>query len=193
MRSHNERVAEYADRYRGLRGVVRYVLPRVREYTPGVLGRNPCLTLHVRPGASYGRCLWCGLPAVNPRSNRPIRWHPGCAKWYAVARGKTAYYAADGLVDWVLARQPCHCGAAGSELDHIVAIGVAARQGVREYVRAFDPDRNLQWLCHAHHATKTAEDRRTMARMDAPEHWAERDRREAIARLHDRAQTRMLT
>ena len=166
------------DRYRGLRGMVRHVLPRARAYTPDVLGRRPCRTLHVPRSEPYGRCLWCGLPAVNPRTNRPLRWHPGCARWYAVASGKPTYYAANGKADWVVPQQACHCGGGGSEVDHIVAIGVAARQGVREYVRAFDPDRNLQWLCHAHHAAKTAEDRRMMARMDAPELWAERDRRE---------------
>ena len=67
--------------------------------------------------------------------------------------------------DYIIERTKCPCGAWGIELDHTLALKVAARQGIRQYVRALLPD-NLRWLCHACHATKTREDRVKMSLLD---------------------------
>ena len=50
----------------------------------------------------------------------------------------------------------------GEELDHRVPIMLAARRGLRDYVRAFLLS-NLQWLCRECHRRKTAGDTRAIA------------------------------
>ena len=62
-------------------------------------------------------------------------------------------------------RQDCPCGQRGKEIDHRLAIAIAARLGVKEYCLAVSYT-NLVWLCVDCHKTKTKEDRRTLANLD---------------------------
>ena len=161
------------DRYRGLRGVVRHLFPAARQRLDraGRWGVAPKDFGNVRDpiGASigygdttpYGTCVWCRHEARSPKG-RALRWHKSCAVWYAIARGQRLTLGGE----WVLPPQPCDCGDEGDELDHRVPIGLAVRQGIREYVRAFLPD-NLKWLCHRCHQQKTRLDRQQMADVDA--------------------------
>ena len=60
------------------------------------------------------------------------------------------------------------------EIDHVVALGVAARRGDRKGIlRAYTLD-NLQWLCPPCHVVKTKADRAVMANLDngRPEGYA---------------------
>ena len=180
------------DRYYALRGLVRHVLhARNTAYT----GRNPTYGIaHSKP---FGTCVWCGLPARNPATNRPLKWHPRCMVWQQAGNGghqyakimsesKTkgqGYYWSDP------AKRICLCGRPGIEVDHIVAIGVAARLapliGRKIWAMTFTPD-NLQWLCHDCHSQKTAFDRAWMRVLDKPpedETQGDKSRRMAAGQL----------
>ena len=179
------------ERYRGLRGLVRHV---VRDQKPGDI-RYPLSGGAVRGrqavGAFQGKaprgiCKWCGLAIQEGRARM---WHGSCVDWYSIARGQRT-----GKNGRLLFRDPARrciqpddpdcrhwncpmacqaCGAQvtehaayrGLELDHIMAIGVAARLGFRFYVRAFTPD-NLWWICRECHKVKTAYDRAFMQSLD---------------------------
>ena len=149
---------------RGLRGFVNHVLPVARKYRPaprlyprGIIGP-------VSGAAKSGICRWCGLPIADGKRKR---WHQSCVHWYMAARGQTVNNLAPLLERPVVPPTACAlCGSAtAEECDHLVALAVAARQGVRQWVRAHQPS-NLRWLCHECHAGKTGEDRRLMSRLD---------------------------
>ena len=149
-------------RYRGLRGIVRHVLPAVRKgwtYTvrDGVPGGVPPLRNRIK-----AVCWWCGLPTDDARR---LRWHPDCYRYYACARSKGA--TVDFSYNYVIQPTGCYlCGKPSSELDHRVALSIAARRGPRAHARAFLPE-NLQWLCHECHMEKTRTDRRILANLNA--------------------------
>lgn len=145
------------ERYRGLRGVVRRVLPGLHKY--GIPSFDRRDSVSGWSPHSYGRnvsrrCIWCN-EAIDER--RQVWWHRSCSKWYARMSGRTR-----STHGWVIDPTPCPCGADGVHLDHIIPIGLAALHGVRAYVRAFFPE-NLQWLCEPCHKQKTANDLRAIA------------------------------
>ena len=173
-------------RYRGLRGVVLHVLPQVRSKMARLYPRSATPTLMVPFGGKKGRCLWCHDPA----RSKAHSWHPDCVLYYVSASGKRQTMGGK----WVCPPSPCglcgHVGGGvprfhaagqetngarrfdwdyvgGMELDHRVAIGVAARTGSREHARAFLPD-NLWWLCSDCHRDKTKADKARMAALDRP-------------------------
>ena len=149
---------------RGLRGFVIHVLPVARNYRPaprfyprGVIGSFGGVE-------KRGTCRWCRHPIDDgPRK----LWHKSCVRWYMAARGKTVNSLAEFSERPIVPPTACAlCGSAeAEECDHLVALAVAARQGIREWVRAHQPS-NLRWLCHECHAVKTGEDRRLMSRLD---------------------------
>ena len=141
--------------YRGLRGVVKWVLSALEERWPPLDHRDPiqCLWARTSP-PPRGTCRWCGLKAIGKRY-RKLAWHKepwgDCYRYYAMVRvrdyGRRLFTVA-----------PCaNCGATGQELDHIVPLRLAVLFGKREYVRALLPS-NLQWLCQECHRDKTAGD-----------------------------------
>ena len=130
-------------------------------------------------GRTKNICHWCKRP-VKSRKGSMGYWHPLCVRAQFACRGLTH------LVD----RQPVipkgTCATCGKdhylfdtgphgkgivkihqlEIDHIVALGIAARRGDRRGVlRAYTLD-NLQWLCPPCHKRKTASDRKIMANLD---------------------------
>ena len=147
------------ERYRGLRGLVRHVLWKLRKTGPLALGRRP--TVGVAQGGTPGICQWCLQPTVEEVPSGRGRWHRTCLDWHAAASG----YRNDIEGQPLLPSAACICGQPGEELDHRVAIGVAARLSPDVYTRAFAPA-NLWWLCHACHTAKTAFDRAVMRLID---------------------------
>ena len=171
------------ERYRGLRGFARHVLPFIRAGRAAYWPRTATPTLMAPFKGRRGVCLWCDDPTASARHS----WHPSCVLYYAVASGKRMTMGGK----WVA--PPAACGLCGRtqqdcddennrgrevdwaggldykalrlELDHRVAIGIAARTGPREHARAFLPD-NLWWLCSDCHLSKTTDDRAQMARLD---------------------------
>ena len=153
-------------RYRGLRGWVRHVLRNTKCLDGGVASRKPAWGIGYR--GVYGTCTWCGLPALS-RKGRKLKWHGQCARYHAVAVGAMTFNKS-WRVTLVVERAACICGAPGTELDHRLAIGVAARLTKlsgrnRPYALAFLPD-NLWWLCHDCHTAKTRFDRAWMRNLD---------------------------
>ncbi len=134
-------------RYRQLRGVVRHVLPRVRDGK--IATRDPMGAAFWGMKKPYGTCCWCGL-TVRP----PARyWHLDCVDQYRAMRGESVVPTGPRVCEL--------CGEPGQEIDHRVAISVARKNGPREYVRAFLLE-NLRWLCRACHVAKTRSDRRAI-------------------------------
>ena len=151
--------------WRALRGLVLHVLRPARKngcsdsrdavgymgmYRDGIVVRT-------------GTCHWCRRPAPSRRH----AWHPRCAYFYNLARGKsTAYgnplgFSYDSVCDV--------CGAVGTsvrptETDHIVALAVARERGPDAMARSYLPG-NLRPLCHACHVVKTTADRRELKRL----------------------------
>ena len=127
-------------RYWGLRGLVHHVLWRT-----GRDGRAPAAGIAYTPtGKAWGRCTWCGLPT----KSKGRKWHHSCVEYYRLAAGQHSN------VQKLYQERPerCRCGAGRpTEIDHILAIGVAQRLGRRAYVRAFLPE-NLHWICRDCHA-----------------------------------------
>ena len=120
------------------------------SYSPAGYGRN-----------ATRRCAWCYLAFDEERYHH--RWfHPTCRTWLAAASGYRDLNGG-GLV---LAVADCPCGEPGTDLDHRVAVGIAALTGPREYVRAYLPS-NLQWLCRSCHSAKTKHDVRRIADLKA--------------------------
>ena len=160
-----------SDRYRGLRGVVRHIRTVKRA-------RAAVSSLGSRPGEkrNWGVCKWCGLPIQEGRR----LWHFACTGYYyafwAQPSGRGAIPTGE-MVDVdtpygrTIQRPTCPaCGEAGLthfELDHILAIGVARRLGLRFYRRAYLPE-NLWWICERCHKAKTAFDRALMRSLDNP-------------------------
>lgn len=147
-------------RYRGLRGVVRHLLPKARQVGFRSLGRSPVgpadqlrRNLGILP---KGRCLWCGLPLDVGQGRR--MWHDSCVVWHAITRGVRRSLTGQ----WVVKKTRCPCGRRGKELDHRTPVMLAAHRGPREYARAFLPE-NLQWLCEECHRLKTKEDAAAIA------------------------------
>lgn len=145
-------------RYRGLRGIVRHLIPLVREKGSVGLGRDPVGTFasNKRGGDTFGTCRWCGLPATNTKTGGKRKWHTSCVRYHSLARGRGEPY---------IKKTDCRCGKPGTELDHKVSIGVAARLGERDYVKAFLPE-NLEWLCRVCHKAKTNNDRKKIRALD---------------------------
>ena len=146
-------------RRRGLRGVALHLLPALRQSKLRFRDRGETI---LAPGrVQDGVCQWCKEQADTPRRT----WHKTCVGYYLIARcmGTTTL----GLgYDTIIPSAYCPCGVGyGVELDHIVALKIAARQGVRQYARSLLPE-NLQWLCRKCHTEKTREDRRKMASLD---------------------------
>ena len=151
---------------RGLILAVRRWQPRAEPGAPDV---GPAL---LRPGRDlageaggcedrgWGTCRWCRRPCDARR-----HWHKPCVLAYLVARGATGNNV-------YLKRGPCDargCNARWSgafmELDHRLALGIAARRSRRVWLRAWHVS-NLQWLCHTCHGAKTAEDIRIIRQLD---------------------------
>ena len=101
-----------------------------------------------RPKNMMGACRWCRRPCLPTKA-----WHPECLPAYAVAVGRQMLNAFEPLIPWA----DCPCGKPGQELDHRVALAVAAQLGERQRIRAYTLT-NLQWLCHTCHLAKTAKD-----------------------------------
>lgn len=102
-----------------------------------------------------GWCIWC-----HRRCARGRNWHDECGAQYQAARGLTV-----GFYGPLCPPGPCVvCGAAGTEIDHLVAISVARKRGYRAHVRAYMVA-NLRRLCGPCHKAKTAADAHTIARM----------------------------
>ena len=131
----------------------------------------------IRGPRTPGRCRWCGL-ATEPRGRRRTVWHGSCARWYAAARGQRVSAGGELVVPFPEEAvcqapdcdEPIEPPGPGrsvrrGELDHIVALGIAARQGPDELARAVCLD-NLWWICVSCHAGKTSADRWVMAEMD---------------------------
>lgn len=128
-----------------------------------------------------GTCAWCRAEARGP-TGRKRTWHDDCLYAFRLLRGQyaTAWLYRDFYAEPL---PPCGCGQppndgmgrdnlrTASELDHRVAIGVAARTSASAYVRAFLPG-NLQWLCHECHAAKTGRDRQAMNALDPEAHMS---------------------
>ena len=115
--------------------------------------------VHIRwARGEKGTCKWCGLQC------KPLReWHRFCAKVYLVARGQVRHA---GTARPLIRHRPCEqCGANGTEVDHRIALGVAARLPRHVWARAWWIG-NLRWLCHKCHVAKTASDRRLMTLLD---------------------------
>lgn len=100
-------------------------------------------------------CRWC-----NERVHTLKRWHAACLWAYTVARGESKTRNKTKVID---ISRCARCGAVSHvEVDHIVPLGLARLGGVRAYVRACALD-NLQPLCSACHAQKSARDRKRIA------------------------------
>lgn len=154
-------------RYRGLRGIVLHVLRKVRatwgeadSVRDRLAHRGAIGSFAYRKG-TRGICRWCGTAALG-KTGKKLAWHPTCLGYYSAAKAVTNVFI-DG--DWLTPRQDCSCGKPSSEVDHRLALGIAARTDIRTYVRAFLPD-NLQWLCQKCHNEKTQRDRAEMRRLD---------------------------
>ena len=140
--------------------MVRHLLPRARRMGPETLGRSPVgdasQLLRNVGGVPKGNCLWCGQ-----RVGRGQRtWHNTCVVWHSITRGQRRSVGGQ----WVVKPQSCPCGQPAQELDHHTPVMLAARRGIRSYVRAFLPE-NLQWLCRECHRRKTKEDAAAIARV----------------------------
>ena len=156
--------------YRGLRGVVRWVLPAIRDRWPPQDHRDPIRRSWTQApfrfiGSKYGECRWCGTEAVSDKG-RKLAWHNspngGCFRYFAAVRCMGPVTAGKYPKPLYPVTSCAECGESpGKELDHQVALGVALKDGPRAYVRALLPT-NLRWLCHDCHVRKTAEDRRMM-------------------------------
>ena len=151
-------------RYRGLRGIVRNVLPRVRKRY-----RIPS---HVRDGVGwlgnmkrvYRHCCWCGFPTTEPRRRY---WHSTCVDYYLAARGTLAPPGNQFFVACAeCGDKPSSTVHPTHEIDHRVALSVAAARGPKDHAMAFLPE-NLQWLCRYCHRRKTTRDRRILANIRA--------------------------
>ena len=113
---------------------------------------------HPRDG---GRCTWCG----DPTRGKAYRWHPDCVFAYRCAIGST-----QGLGPAVWDAEKRGCATCGSrkqlEVEHRIALGVAARIWTPHVVLRAWSLRNIQLLCHECHRAKTKLDRQEMVRMD---------------------------
>ena len=113
----------------------------------------------------YGTCKWCCQPC-----KRDKLWHNECAKAMMAAKGRVLDIYKRPLFDW--RGKGCEkCGGNADEIDHRLALSVAweiRRHGDRRWWRAWTVG-NLRWLCRACHKTKTADDRRSLARLRSPQ------------------------
>ena len=156
-------LSESVARRRGLRGMAIHLLPQLRRINPAYLKFNRYRSLFYSfPKVRRGTCRWCMTPTTEPRR---WYWHETCVAYYLVTQGRGMNTLHRGTPA-IIPRIDCVCGAGyGNELDHIIALGVAARQGVRQYARALLPE-NLQWLCFSCHHKKTGQDRKLMTQLD---------------------------
>ena len=174
----NPALLENPSRRRGLKGLLIHLRPRLEKAL--AQGRELRGKRNFLP-ASYGwklhkgLCRWCQEPVDSNRR----RWHWTRILYYNAATGAGHVGARRpdavpnhwGITpnEYILPPEEqweCHlCGKPSRELDHKVAIGVAAREGIRAVLRAFLPD-NLQWLCHDCHVAKTREDRFKMSSLE---------------------------
>lgn len=168
-------------RYRMLRGMVFHVLRKRRDARPGqdnATNRTPAAG--ITHSGRWGRCTWCRLTLEPAKTGRPRKWHPSCYQAYLLAAGgaTNTKYAWNLRYKWdygdrlrLIERVSCLCGARVSELDHMLAIGVAQRLaahvGRKIYVLAFLRE-NLRWLCYDCHRVKTRFDRAWMKNLDNP-------------------------
>lgn len=151
---------------RAARGLIRVV----RAWKPSDYYR-PDDPLHAHLGkpsrdlcGSFGRkefergtCVWCKRPTEDRTT-----WHNDCLFAYFVARGRVV----DMYQRPVIKQGPCEeCGGNAEEIDHRIALGVAARSERRLWVRAWWIG-NLRWLCHDCHVVKTTADRLLMNALD---------------------------
>ena len=191
------------DRYRGLKGFARHVLPGLEVKRSN---RSRAALNAFGPIRRYdGHCRWCGGKTdygLGYKRARPRAWHLSCLPYYFAATGvdaRAGVWATDGAFHAAYPITACaECGRddlayrGRGELDHRVAIALAARQGLREYARAFLPD-NLQWLCSDCHKAKTASDVGAMAALDRPEVEQRRlDRLREAEAQRERLQPRLL-
>ena len=155
----------YPDPYRGFRGLVHHVMRRWNSRDRwGNLTydiRKPAAGIGSRRKLVYdGRCIWCRLPALNPRTGRKLRWHKTCAWWQGLAAGQ--HLKTRGLNLPLI----CPCGNRKvTAMDHLLAIGIAHRLGPKPYALAFLPS-NLHWVCGKCHREKTKFDRAVMRMLD---------------------------
>ena len=178
------------ERYRGLRGVARFIAGRAEHHHK----RDPVGMNYSRGLAApeWGVCRWCGL-SVERRRGRARRWHRSCYIWFRIGRGQILGTGETALPFGAVEFSHSHCdhpeseGAAWCareicqgcgkpspgrlELDHIMAIALAHRLGEFFYRRAFSPT-NLWWICRDCHLAKTKFDRMCMRRLD--ENWQDR-------------------
>ena len=146
-----------------------------------------------------GQCLWCLRPLAAAAIKRSRLYHRPCKRMkdgfafgFRLRTGPHGKKCAKcGLTERVTnpdydaetpgSRQYIHNPERDRnsdnafELDHRVAISIASEMaGVKGWARALMPG-NLQWLCHACHATKTAADRRTLNALHRTT-WPRQDR-----------------
>ena len=149
------------DRYRGLRGVVRRVMPYVERRGERDVIESRCASASAgdwkKGTIRVGWCSWCGL-SIGEKGRR--KWHRHCLLYFNAARTQTHFLFRGGEI-------PCGiCGQRnGHELDHRVAIGLAGRRGRRDLIRAFLPE-NLWMVCGECHRAKTRQDRELMSSED---------------------------
>lgn len=169
-----------AERYRGLRGVVRHItrIPDDPEKQRNPLGRLGEIYPDGYEKPAWGICKWCQQPAERSHTGHPRKWHDGCLPYAFAAQGSpNGFHAIRG--DLVEIENPYggtserrRCPACGKaeyvqmELDHILAIGVARRLGLHYYRRAFLPE-NVWWICEPCHKVKTAFDRALMRALES--------------------------
>ena len=129
----------------------------------------------VSKSSGAGTCIWCDDPTGSAR-----RWHDECVRACAAARGvgtplnPPLLKVKDPVFSWSNMQYvpPITCEACGKinpsapEIDHRIALGVAARVWTPwTVVKAWSLS-NLQWLCHGCHVAKTRQDRLAMKSLD---------------------------
>lgn len=152
---------------RALRGLVRWGIWDNRDDWPPRDHRKGTNRgswgLNTHPDRPKGHCAWCWLPR-DPKQHYQANYHGDCALVMTMLKGvrRTPYGK------WVIPKVDCQCGAEGTELDHVLPLSLAVREGLRVWIRAFLPP-NLQWLCVDCHRKKTRSDLARLSYLRRPE------------------------